>query len=315
MSDSWYYDFLNPNIALKKALIDRGLLVGLHYVKDIASTAVSMFRYKNIEKIKGLTSEILETALMFNTNLCFYQHKSLGWVLCRYVNCNILSIYMKPDFVNLETLNGQSIGTEVPYKDIILVRDNALDIIPFICIAEYIQKMQNIDNAIERVLLNVSLPLAIVGSKKTANDLERIAKKIVSDPLIVGDDKLMDSVKAFPIDVPIEPTNLYELKSKYKNECLSSLGIYSVEEKRERKIVSEVASQNDFTDTIYQDRKTQRVSCFDEMNKRDPLLGIEVVETYRLNFKETVKETEELAKASGQNKPDKEVSDNEKAND
>ena len=82
MSQAWYYDFMNPNQALSRALIKEGLAFELHYIKDIGSTKISMFRYKNIEKIKDLTSEIVETALMFNWNLCFYKSVPLGgWIL------------------------------------------------------------------------------------------------------------------------------------------------------------------------------------------------------------------------------------------
>lgn len=302
MSQAWYYDFMNPNQALSRALIKEGLAFELHYIKDIGSTKISMFRYKNIEKIKDLTSEILETALMFHWNLCFYKSIPLGgWILCRFTPSTLLNLYMKPTKVDLMQLNGDSIATEVPYEDIIVVRDNALNIIPFITMVEYIRKMQNIDNSVFKILNVAALPLAFVGNKKTANSLKTIAKKIVDgDPVIVGDDSLMDVVKAFDMDVKINPLDIYELKTKYKNECLSSIGIYTVEEKKERKIVSEVASQNDFTDHVYQDMKVQRQSFVDELNRRDPSLKLELVETYSLNFDTTVEETARIAEAQGQ---------------
>lgn len=303
MSQAWYYDFMNPNQALSRALIKEGLAFELHYIKDIGSTKISMFRYKNIEKIKGLTSEILETAIMFNWNLCFYNSTPLGgWVLCKYTQDDKLSIYMKPEKVNLQLLNDDGLANDVPYDDIIVVRDNALNIIPFIPMVEYIRKMQNIDNSIFKILNVAALPLAFVGNKKTANNLKTIAKKIVDgEPVVVGDDSMMDAVKAFDMDVKVNPLDIYELKTKFKNECLSSIGIYTVEEKKERKIVSEVASQNDFTDHVYEDMKTQRTTWIDELNRRDKSLDIELIETYALNFKVTVEETREIAMAQGQN--------------
>ena len=35
MSDSWYYDYMNLNHAVSKALIDGKLPYEIHYVKDI----------------------------------------------------------------------------------------------------------------------------------------------------------------------------------------------------------------------------------------------------------------------------------------
>ena len=302
MSEAWYYDFMNPNQALSRALLKEGLTFELHYIKDIGSTKISMFRYKNIEKIKDLTSEIVETALMFTWNLCFYNSTSLGgWILCKFTPSTLLNIYMKPTHVDLMALNGDPIADGVPYEDIVIVRDNALNIIPFIPMVEYIRKMQRIDNSIFKILNVAALPLAFVGNKKAANSLKTIAGKIVEgqDPVVVGDDAMVESVKAFDMDVKINPLDVYELKTKFKNECLSSIGIYTVEEKKERKIVSEVASQNDFTDHVYQDMKTQRLSFIEELNKRDSSLGLELVETYTLNFEDTVEETRQIADAQG----------------
>ena len=299
MGQGWYYDFMNPNSALKKALHDNGLLFGLHYVKDICSVQVSKFKYKNIERIPELTSEILETAIMFNFNLCFYNHApSGGWVLCRYVYSSTYSRYLRPITVTLELLNGQVLATDVPYQDIILVRDNAMDIAPFLTLVEYIQKIEKVDTAVFKALNVATLPLVLAGNRKNAKQLDVTAKKLgCDDAFIVGDDTILDSIKAFDIDVKINPKDIYELKSKYKNECLSSMGIYSVEQKQERKIVSEVASQNDYTDHIYADEKTQRLSFIDELNKRDPNLELELEETYWVNVKDSAKETELMAEA------------------
>lgn len=305
MSQWWYYDFMNLNSALGQALHKEGYIGGLHYVKDIASTKVSEFKYKNIEKIPGLTSEILETMMLFNYQLCFYKSPALGWILCRYIYANTLSYYLKPTTVNLIAFNGQSIANNVPYEDIILVKDNSMDILPFICMMEYVRKMDRIDTSVFRTLEVASLPLAIVGNKKVANQLKAIASKLGSgDALIAGDDQLLESVKAFDVDIKINPKDIYELKTKYKNECLSSMGIYSVEEKKERKIVAEVTSQNDFTDHIYQDMKTMRMEFVDALNKADPSLNIKLIETYELNIRDDINEEamreHEIAKAKGE---------------
>lgn len=283
MSQWWYYDFMNLNSALSQALIKQNYFGALHDVKDIASVSVSQFKYKNIEKIPDLTSEILEMALLFNFQLCFYKSTSLGWVLCRYVMNSEFNPYLRPVTVNLLTFKGDTIETNVPYKDIILVRDNSMDIIPFICMVEYIRKLEEVDTAVFKVLQTASLPLVIAGGKKLATQYKETAKQLGSNlAFIAGDDQLIDTVKAFNIDVPINPLDIYELKTKYKNECLSSIGIYSIEQKKERKIVNEVRSQNDYTDRIYWDKKSQRLAFIDALNKADPSLGIELIETKEL---------------------------------
>ena len=298
MSDSWYYDFMNLNHAVSKALVNGKLPYEIHYIKDIMSTKISMFKYKNIERIPNLTSQILEMALMFNFNLCFYNSPALGWVLCRYVVGSTFNEYWRPKYVNLIAFNGASIAENVEYKDIVLVRDNAMDIIPFICINEYICKIHRVEETIFKTLSIASLPIALVANKKMAKQLQEVAKQLGnSNPFITGDDTLLDVVKGFNIDVPVSPLDIYELKQKYRNECLSSLGIYSVEEKRERIVTQELVNQNDYTDFVYQDAKMERTRFVEEMNKRDPSLELELIETYEVNVKENIEDDAEKAKA------------------
>lgn len=280
MGQQWYYDFMNMNDALSRALIKNGYLNSLYYIKDFASLKISSFRYKNIEKIPNLTSDILEACIMFNYCLCFYNVNGIGWVLCRYIQNSVFNEYMRPDTVNLIALNGKSLATDVPYKDIILVKDNSMDVIPFICMIEYINKIEVLDSCVLRSSKVASLPLVVTSNKRAANSANATAKKLYgNDMFIIGDDHITSEVKTFNIDVPISPLDLYELKSKYKNELLSSLGIYSVEEKKERKIVSEIASQNNYVDGIYQDMLNQRKAFVDALNKVDPSLGIELIES------------------------------------
>ena len=280
MGQQWYYDFMNMNSALSKELIKNGFISSLHYVKDFASLNVSSFKYKNIEKIPDLTSEILECAIMFNYCLCFYKSSSFGWVLCRYIYSGEYNMYVRPNYVDLVALNGKSIATKVPYEDIILVKDNSMDVIPFVCIMEYVQKIDMIDTYTLRMCNVASLPITITGNKRATNNANQIAKKLFGrDAFVIGDDTITDSVKSFNIDLPVNPLDLYELKTKYRNELLASIGIYSVEEKKERKIVSEVASQNNYVDGIYQDKLSQRLRMIEELNAKDPSLQIELIES------------------------------------
>lgn len=291
MSDSWYYDYMNLNHAVSKALVDGKLPYEIHYVKDIMSTSVSMFKYKNIERIPNLTSQIVEIALMFGNFLCFYKIPALGWTLCRYVTGSVWNEYLRPDTVNLIALNGKPLAYNVPYKDLILVRDNSMDVIPFICINEYLAKIHKVEQTVFKTLAIASLPIALVGNKKMAGQLKQVAKQLGNDnPFISGDDSLIDVVKGFNIDVPVSPLDIYELKQKYRNECLSSMGIYSVEEKRERIVTQELVNQNDYTDFVYQDRKMNRAEWVRKLNEADPSLEIELVETYEVNVKENIKD-------------------------
>lgn len=294
-----YYQLVNLNDTLSQALLKNGVPQGIHYLKDIASVKVSMFKYKGIENIPNLTSEILETIILFNNFLCFYNHPALGIILCRWITTAPFNEYLRPKFVNLIAINGMSIATNVPYEDIILVRDNSMDIIPFITMIEYIRKVEKCDTAVFKALNVATLPLLVAGTKKLANQLNIIAKKLdAPEAFIVGDDQLLDQIKAFDIDVKVNPLDIYELKTKYKNECIASLGIYTIEQKKERKIVSEVSSQNEYTDSIYMDMRNVRKKFVEDLNSKFGL-SIELVETKREIAEQHIKDAAEMQLAPG----------------
>lgn len=291
------YNLINLNGALRESFIRNGLTEGdLRYIKDIVNTRISMFSYDGLPE--PLTPQILETALMFMNNLCFYHSTSLGgWILCRYIFGGDFDLYWKPTHVNLLTISGYPVAYEVPYSDIILVRDNEMDIIPFLPICEYIKKIKHIEDCMDKVLDICSLPLAIVGNKKQANALKVVASKLGhKNPFIIGDDTILDQVKAFDISVPISPTEIYDLKKKYLNECMSSLGIYSVDEKRERIVTQELVNQNDYTDFIYTGALNERTRFINELNSRAGL-NIKIIESYEINRQDEIEEKSEQAKA------------------
>lgn len=298
MSDSWYFDWINPTSALKQALIKNAVPFELHYVKDIMSTKLSLFQYKRIEKIPDLDSKTLEMALMFSNFLCFYKDSALGWGLYRYVVDGDLDRYLRPQYVTLNTLKGTTVATHVPFKDIILARDNEFDIPPFLCIFEYLCKMDHIDRNIFKNLDIGCMPLLLAGSKKLVNQYNSLMKELTGGKmLIAADDSLVDAIKAFKIDMPFNPVDIYTLKKEYRNECLTSIGIYSVEDKRERVLKGEQLSRNRYVDNVYTDMKLQRKEFIDKLNKADPSLDIELVEASNIIDDAAAEQTKKLAEA------------------
>lgn len=290
MTDAWYYNFVNPDSALRQELVKGIGTPDLRFIKDIVNTRIGMFTYEG-DLPEGLTSQIIETALMFGNRLCFYHSVATDeWLLCRYVSGGDFDKYWKPKTVNILALNGSVVATEVPFKDIILLRDNTMDIPAFIPIKEYIGRIVEIEKDIFKMLKVACLPIVLTGNKKAANQLKQIARNLgSSDAFIYGDETIIDSIKGLNINLPYNPLDIYQLKRKYQNECLASLGIYAANDKRERLIKAEVSSENDSTDFVYMNALNERKLAIKELNKRAGL-NIRVVETYIENYKADIKE-------------------------
>lgn len=253
----------------------------IRFIKDIVNTKMSLIRYEGLPK--DLTSEILESALMFNSHLCFYYDEGLEKVvLCKWIPSAMFNIYWKPEKVDLIALSGRHLRTNYPYEDIVLVRDNIMDITPFVYVNEYIKKIHELEKTLFNVLKVAQLPLLISGSKNQAIVLKKLADKILNiEPFVIGD-RMTDAntIQGFNIAVPIAPSEIYDLKEKYRAECLQALGIYGdPDQKKERLLNSEVESKQDFANFTYQGCLDERKRFVDECNKRWNT-SIKIIESY-----------------------------------
>ena len=263
------YYFYNISDAVAQSCI-KGMPFTFRYFKDIIGTNIKMFDYEDLPD--DLTQRIIETALTFNNFLCLYKSVALDKIiLCKWLPQGEFDYYLNPTNVNLIALNGKPIQNNVPFKDIVLVKDNALDIIPFIVLSEYIGMMNNIERTIDKQVDIAKLPAVFTGDKQTVESF----KKLITDglgfkPFAVADKTLTEnSLQNFDIKFPILPMDLLELYKNYRNFSMESMGIYGISsQKRERLLSTEVQSQNDYVDIIYQERVDCRQSWIEEANKK-----------------------------------------------
>mgnify|MGYP002523290238 CR=1 FL=1 len=301
-----FYNYYNLEDYLKKNLIDPNEAY-LRWVKDIINTKVSMFEYRNLPD--GLTSEIVENALMFNNFLCFYHSEALGLILCRYRMGSEFNLYWKPTYVQLMTLSGKTIANHVPYEDIIPIRDNRMDIIPFVTLNGYISKIIEQEKTLDVLVRLVRFPTILTGSKEQMQMLKNLLKKNANcDGFTIADKGFKDHIEQFPINLPCKLIEAYELMDKYKEMALGSIGIYSVDEKRERIVTEEVKATNDFVDFIYNGMVQERTNALKAVNER---WGYDIV--LEESYVENIKDEQELeargvkldAKAEASAEPDK----------
>ena len=282
-----FYNYYNLEDYLKKNLIDPNEAY-LRWVKDIINTKVSMFEYRNLPD--GLTSEIVENALMFNNFLCFYHSEALGLILCRYRMGSEFNLYWKPTYVQLMTLSGKTIANHVPYEDIIPIRDNRMDIIPFVTLNGYISKIIEQEKTLDVLVRLVRFPTILTGSKEQMQMLKNLLKKNANcDGFTIADKGFKDHIEQFPINLPCKLIEAYELMDKYKEMALGSIGIYSVDEKRERIVTEEVKATNDFVDFIYNGMVQERTNALKAVNER---WGYDIV--LEESYVENIKDEQEL---------------------
>lgn len=281
-----YYNFYN----LEHYLSERGIKYSasyLRWVKDIINTAVTMFTYPNAGKY-GLTSEIIEKSLMFNNFLCGYKDSSVGFVICRWRSNSVYDLYFKPKTVNLLSISGKTIKKNVPYSDIVLLRDNPMDIIPFITLNDWIDKIMDKEKTLESVFDWISLPVILTGSKQQVTELKQIIKKSkIRDPFAVADVGFSKNLEMYDIKLPATITDIYDTVKRYRAMAVQSIGIYQSDEKRERMIAGEVEAANDYVDFIYNGKCQERKRFVEECREKfDVDLGFN--ESYVTNLLDNI---------------------------
>lgn len=294
-----YYDFKNPQFVMDKMkLLRDDSLMDLRYIKDIVNTNTSMFGYEDlpISKMSSeLTTAVIEQALTFRCHLCLYNSAVYGINLFYYIPDNNYDIHMKPKTVSIQAFNGVTVATNVPFDDIVLVKDNTMDIPPIVTIREYVKHMEIMETTIDKQMVLLRLPAVFsVPEKNMVGSFNKVIQKVtgneIEEAIALVDETIAKGFTQYDIKFPVSPIDILEMYKNYKNLTLESIGISGANtQKRERLLVGEVQSQGDFVGTIYDDRKCCRELWVKEANEKFGC-NIKLIERY----KDRVEEEAEL---------------------
>lgn len=298
-----YFDFYQN---YKTALAKLGIDEKLHFrdLYNIVSLKVSMFKYEDLPS-KSLLSENVETALLFSNHLCWAKISATQEVvLCRYNQVGEWDIYANPTQVNLIAFNGANLGTQ-NWEDIVLFKDNPIDTIPYLMIKEYVDIINETENTLMVNMNTLRLPLMFICSPQNKATVNAFLTKMkrADATAVICDKSFANNIQTADIKIPISPLDIYEIRNKYKQELLVSLGIYAVDEKRERLVTAEVSSRNDYADLIYTMLIDSRRQSIEKVNKKFGT-NIKIVESYDTVEKDKFEETYITAKAQSKGELD-----------
>jgi hypothetical protein len=267
----------------------------LRWFQSVIGTKISLFSYENLPN--DLTSEIIEKALVFNNCLCFYNDTAVGFGLYMFKSLQKSNKYWTPSKVDILTLTGTTIATNVDFNDIILVRDNPMDIIPFITLNSWINKIMEVEKTLGMELTWARMPFVLSGSKEQVNAYKQLISKTYKfEPFAIGEKGLVGDMKQFEIHIPIDIISVYDLIEKYVNKAMESIGIYSADKKQERLITAEINAQNDYVDFVYNSMYQQRKHFIDEVNSRYGY-NIKLLESYVTNKEDDIEEEKKRQEA------------------
>lgn len=230
--------------------------------------ALNMFVWKNLPK--GVESRHIEKALYENGQAIFYNDNDLGLICLPCTNSGKFNVFNESKTVianglglskNVKiilSIDDKKIYNEKSLKGVRIL-NNDLMLGTKMPTLSYSKKMFNVENAIDINIDQQKIPYIIPTSKNTELTLKNLFDKVRKGAFAIFVDKnfQLDTnvIKLNPVYVG-DKLNAY--RYELEREILTYFGLNNSIEKKERMIVDEVNSNNDFiqrnVDLMYKSR-------------------------------------------------------------
>ena len=281
----------------RKRILDNNFRLGLIYNK-YKMLSLNMFRWEGLPQT--IESRHIENSL-FNYGLCLIVNDDdLGFIS---VPCNY-GAYMNVNNVPTEVITcGFNYIKTFDYirKDknkCQLILNNDLAIGNEQYIFDYAQRMFEVENCIRVNINQQKFPWFVNTTPNKKKTMEEMFKKVMNgEPYILGSKDQIGNVEVLTLNTPYIADKLNEYKYELEREVLSFHGLNNNFEKKERLLVDEVNSNNDFIDRNVELMYRQRQLACESLNKK---FGWNV---RVINLNEETKENQklELRKEEGEN--------------
>ena len=281
----------------RKRILDNNFRLGLIYNK-YKMLSLNMFRWEGLPQT--IESRHIENSL-FNYGLCLIVNDDdLGFIS---VPCNY-GAYMNVNNVPTEVITcGFNYIKTFDYirKDknkCQLILNNDLAIGNEQYIFDYAQRMFEVENCIRVNINQQKFPWFVNTTPNSKKTMEEMFKKVMNgDPYIMGSKDQIGSVEVLTLNTPYIADKLNAYKYELEREVLSFHGLNNNFEKKERLLVDEVNSNNDFIDRNVELMYRQRQLACESLNKK---FGWNV-RVINLNEETKDKQKLELRKEEGEN--------------
>ena len=281
----------------RKRILDNNFRLGLIYNK-YKMLSLNMFRWEGLPQT--IESRHIENSL-FNYGLCLIVNDDdLGFIS---VPCNY-GAYMNVNNVPTEVITcGFNYIKTFDYirKDknkcqLILNNDLAIGNEPYIY--DYALRMFEVENCIRVNINQQKFPWFVNTTPNNKKTMETMFEKVMNgEPYILGSKDQIGSVEVLTLNTPYIADKLNQYKYELEREVLSFHGLNNNFEKKERLLVDEVNSNNDFIDRNVELMYRQRQLACEEMNKKFNW-NVRVI---NLNEETKDKQKLELRKEEGEN--------------
>ena len=258
--------------------------------------ALNRYKWENLPN--GIESRYIEQMLYDNGGCAMFDHPDLGLCVLRSSSRENLNIYGEPTKL---TVTGFNEHRTVMIDECVRILNNDLGLPTLEHIAYYARRMAEIDDIIMQNLRQQRVPYLVATDENNALSMKTLYNRIYQgEPAIFIDKEMLkgepENIMVIPTLAPYLVDKLQIQKQEMERELLTFLGINNTLEKKERLIVDETNSNNQFIKMASDIGFKQRQLACKQMNEMFGL-NIRVIETQD-EMKEEVEQNGELYNGS-----------------
>ncbi len=256
----------------KEQIIDYQL-IKKRYFNRYKLLALDCFEWINLPK--NIESRYIERALFENGECAFFKDKEFNFLALPSSPTAEFNVYNEPLYLFV-TGNGYSEVKEI--NECVRILNNDLPIAGWEYVEDFAIRMADVESSIKANVRQQKFPYIIVCDDNTRFSAETMYRNVADgDPVIYSKKKLTDNdITVLDLNVPFVVDKLIDYKRELENDILSFFGLNNAKDKKERMLVDEVNSNNDFIDrNIELMYKTRKLACKQINSKFD--LNIDVI--------------------------------------
>ena len=254
--------------------------------------ALNRYKWENLPN--GIESRYIEEMLYDNGECAMFDHPDLGLCVLRSSSRENLNIYGEPTKLMLSGFNEHR---TIMMDECVRILNNDLALPTLQHIVYYARRMAEIDDIIMQNLRQQRVPYLFATDENNGLTMKTLYDRIYQGEAAIFIDKEMlkgepENIMVIPTLAPYLVDKLQIQKQEMERELLTFLGINNTLEKKERLLVDETNSNNQFIKMASDIGFKQRQLACEQMNERFGL-NVRVIETQD-EMKEEVERDGEL---------------------
>ena len=254
--------------------------------------ALNRYKWENLPN--GIESRYIEQMLFDNGECALFDHPDLGLCVLRSSSRENLNIYGEPTKLSLSGFNEHR---TVMMDECVRIMNNDLALPTLPDIVYYARRMAEIDDIIMQNLRQQRVPYLFATNENNQYSIKSLYDRMYQgEPAIFVDKEMLkgepENIMVLPTQAPYLVDQLQIQKQEMERELLTFLGINNTVEKKERLLVDETNSNNQFIKMASDIGFKQRQLACEQMNE---MFGLNVtVKETQDEFQEEVMEDGEL---------------------